>query len=181
VVIAVAPDVAGRIFNPLAKATSKIPTTIVQSIVQGDGMRQETQNVKTTSTETQVAQSLRFRTSLAMGQTESIHIHRSGAMVTTCPFSSDISELQDVLKSVKFLRALRTPHSRRVVNDIFGENSMDVIADQKEACWRNGDDKVWLVGGWCWDGMVLLEGCVVSAMRVATALDVHIPWQAGDL
>jgi hypothetical protein len=43
--------------------------------------------------------------------------------------------------------------------------------------WRSGDDNVYLVGGWCWDGMVLLEGCVVSAMRVADALGVEVPWR----
>lgn len=95
-------------------------------------------------------------------------------MVTTCPFS-DVSSAQNVLRSVKFLRALRTPRSRRVVNNIFGEDPTGPLLDEKQS-WRNGEDKIWLVGGWCWDGMVLLEGCVVSAMRVASALDVDVPW-----
>ena len=97
--------------------------------------------------------------------------------MTTCPFS-DVSSAQNVLRSVKFLRALRTPRSRHVVNNIFGENLAGPLIDEKQSPWRNGDDKIWLVGGWCWDGMVLLEGCVVSAMRVASALDVDIPWNA---
>ena len=46
--------------------------------------------------------------------------------------------------------------------------------------WKNGDDGVWLVGGWCWDDMVLLEGCVVSAIRVAKALDMEIPFLANS-
>lgn len=32
--------------------------------------------------------------------------------------------------------------------------------------WVNGDEGVWLMGVWCWDGMVLFEGCVVFVMRI---------------
>jgi hypothetical protein len=181
VALAVAPDIAGRIFQPLGEATAQIPTTMVQSVVQGDdGMKlamNDTSASGLASNGARAAQTIHFRTSASLGQTESIHIHGSGAMVTTCPFS-DISPAQNVLRSVKFLRALRTPRSRRVVNTIFGENLASPLLDEKQSSWRNGDDKIWLVGGWCWDGMVLLEGCVVSAMRVALALDVDIPWRA---
>jgi hypothetical protein len=180
VVLAVAPDIAGRIFQPLEKATAQIPTTMVQSIVQGDGMKlavNDTTASGLASKGTRAAQTIHLRTSASLAQTESIHVHVSGAMVTTCPFS-DISSAQNVLRSVKFLRALRTPCSRRVVNNIFGENLTSPLLDEKQSSWRNGDGKIWLVGGWCWDGMVLLEGCVVSAMRVALALDVDIPWCA---
>lgn len=180
VVLAVAPDIAGRIFQPLRKATEQIPTTMVQSVVQGDGMKLAVNDATASrfaSKGGSAAQTIRLRTSASLAQTESIHVHVSGATVTTCPFS-DISSAQNVLRSVKFLRALRTPHSRHVVNNIFGENLTSPLLDEKQSSWRNGDDNVWLVGGWCWDGMVLLEGCVVSAMRVALALDVDIPWRA---
>jgi len=178
VVLAVAPDIAGRIFQPLGKATAQIPTTMVQSIVQGDGMKlamNDTTASGLASKDARAPQTIHLRTSASLAQTESIHAHVSGAIVTTCPFN-DISSAHNVLKSVKFLRALRTPRSRRVVNNIFSENLTSPLLDEKQSSWRNGDDKVWLVGGWCWDGMVLLEGCVVSAMRVALALDVDIPW-----
>lgn len=182
VVLAVAPNIAGRIFQPLVKATAQIPITMAQSIVQGDGMKRSLNNTTASglaSKGARTAQTIHFRTSASLAQTESIHVHASGAMVTTCPFN-DISSAQNVLKSVKFPRALRTPRSRRVVNHIFGENLTSPLLDEKQSSWRNGDDKVWLVGGWCWDGMVLLEGCVVSAMRVASALDVDIPWRAWE-
>lgn len=179
VVLAVAPDIAGRIFPSLAKSMAQIPTTMVQSVVQGDGMllaMNDTTARGPVSNGAKAAQTLHFRTSASLAQTESIHVHVSGAMVTTCPFN-DISSAQNVLKSVKFLRALRTPRSRHVVNSIFSENLTSPLLDEKQSSWRNGDDNIWLVGGWCWDGMVLLEGCVVSAMRVASALDVDIPWR----
>ncbi|KAL5349902.1 hypothetical protein ACLOAV_004936 [Pseudogymnoascus australis] len=177
VVLGVAPDIAGRLFQPLGTAMSQIPTTMVHSIVQGNGMKVAVNDTKASGFEsngTKAAETIHLRTSASLAQTESIHVHGSGAMVTTCPFS-DVSSAQNVLRSVKFLRALRTPRSRRVVNNIFGEDPTGPLLDEKQS-WRNGEDKIWLVGGWCWDGMVLLEGCVVSAMRVASALDVDVPW-----
>jgi hypothetical protein len=72
---------------------------------------------------------------------------------------------------------LRSPESQRIVNAIFGAESRSCIDEKSVPLWRNGDDNVWLAGGWCWDGMVLLEGCVVSAMRVADAFDVEVPWR----
>jgi hypothetical protein len=180
VVLAVAPDIAGKIFQPLRKVMAQIPTTMVQSIVQGDGMKlvmNDTTASGLAPKGARVAQTIHFRTSASLAQTESIHVYVSGAIVTTCPLS-EVSPAQVVLRSAKFLRALRTPRSRRVVNNIFGESLTSPLLDEKQSSWRNGDNKIWLVGGWCWDGMVLLEGCVVSAMRVASALDVDIPWCA---
>jgi hypothetical protein len=180
VVLGLAPDIAGKIFRPLGKAMAQIPTTMVQSIVQGDGMKlaaNDTAASRFASKGARAAETIHLRTSASLAQTESIHVHASGAMVTTCSFS-DISSTQPVLKSVEFLRVLRTPRSRHVVNNIFGENVASAFLDEKQSPWRNGNDNIWLVGGWCWDGMVLLEGCVVSAMRVAFSLDVDIPWLA---
>ena len=101
--------------------------------------------------------------------------------MTTCPFN-DTSSAQNVLKSASFYRGLRTPRSRRVVNDMFADRTTNFRAvDEKQSTWRNGDDNVWVVGGWCWDGMVLLEGCVISAMRVAGSLGVDVPWRGVEI
>jgi hypothetical protein len=99
-----------------------------------------------------------------------------GAVVTTCPFSSIDPAL--TIHSARFTRVLRSAESRRVINSIFGDDSETGTGSFEKALphWRNGDDNVSLVGGWCWDGMVLLEGCVISAMRVAEAFDVEVPW-----
>lgn len=32
-------------------------------------------------------------------------------------------------------------------------------------------------GGCCWEGMVPLEGCIVSAIAVADTFGVDIPWR----
>lgn len=131
------------------------------------------------------------------GRTEAIHAFANDVLVTTQPIvpipdqhgdkdSENEDESGVVLSRARFTRVLRTVHSRAVLNRIFGENvdeeegEQDGVGDAngrgivKE--WRNGDGQVWLAGGWCWDGIVLLEGCVVSAMRVAEGLGVGVPW-----
>lgn len=180
VVLAVAPDIAGSIFRPLQRKVAQIPTAMVESILQGDGLQRagsDNASAKTISSKGErPAEIIHLRTSINLAQTESIHVNASRAQVTTCPLNG-LSPTQNVLTSVKFFRGLRTPRSRHIVNNLFGENLTTPLPDEKESTWRNGHDNVWLVGGWCWDGMVLLEGCVVSAMRVALALEVDVPWR----
>lgn len=183
VVLAVAPGVVANVFQPLERAMSQIPSTLVESVVQGGGIKRPANVSSTlgTSTDDRPPHTLHFRTSPTLAQTESIHVYPSGAMVTTCPFN-DTSSAQNVLKSASFYRGLRTPRSRRVVNDMFADRTTSFRAvDEKQSTWRNGDDNVWVVGGWCWDGMVLLEGCVISAMRVAGSLGVDVPWRGVEI
>jgi len=118
--------------------------------------------------------------------TEATHIHPPGVLLTT----STIYPLRQdkVLGASRFVRVLRTPESRDVVEGLFRGKGVSMkrgyvdekceggeIDDGEE--WRNGDEGVWLCGGWCWDGMVLLEGCVRSAVRVARELGVEAPWK----
>ncbi|KAL5000671.1 hypothetical protein BDV10DRAFT_31497 [Aspergillus recurvatus] len=122
-------------------------------------------------------------------RTESIHEHPANVLVTTYALKNSISEEQ-ILHSVRFTRVLRTPASRDVVNSLFSRAKSPAATQCKEKDkgkdavaaegWRNGDGNVYLVGGWCWDGMVLLEGCVLSAMRVASQLGVEVPWDDRD-
>jgi hypothetical protein len=174
VILAVAPDVVGRIFKPLEHHMHRIPTTIVESVVHTDDAVLNGSDVKKTSR--QGAQLIRLNTSTrGTYTTEAHHLQPCGVVVTTCLFSS--LSPQSVKHSAKFTRVLRSPESRRIVNAIFREDAR-LCADEKVVpLWRNGDGDVWLVGGWCWDGLVLLEGCVVSAMRVAHAFDVEVPWR----
>lgn len=177
VVLAVAPDIAGKIYQPIRKTTTQIPTTMVCSVVQVDGSKASVHApaaIELASSSSKTLQTIHFSTSISLAKTESIHVHDFGAKVITYPIS-DNPPGPHVLRSVKFFRALRTSRSRHVINEIFCENPRDLCS--KERSWKNGDKNVWLVGGWCWDGMVLLEGCIVSAMRVASALDVNIPWR----
>lgn len=177
VVLAVAPDVVGKVFEPLRHYMARIPTAIVESVVHtDDSVLNLGHERKQADLAAGNAQLIHLNTSTSnKHKTESHHIQPCGAIVTTCPFNS--LEESRVTHSARFTRVLRSPQSQRIVNAIFGD-TQECDSDEKAVpLWRNGDDNVYLVGGWCWDGMVLLEGCVVSAMRVADALDIKIPWK----
>ncbi|KAI8935411.1 hypothetical protein NX059_007991 [Plenodomus lindquistii] len=175
VVLAVAPNIVGDIFQPLQHHMSKIPTAVVESVVHTDkSVLGHANPSRTGRPETQL---IHLHTSTdAIRKTESHHVQPCGAIVTTCPFSPIDSAR--VIHASKFTRVLRSPESQRLVNAIFRSSMPKHSIDKSVPLWNNGDNNVWLTGGWCWDGMVLLEGCVVSAMRVAHALGVEIPWKS---
>jgi hypothetical protein len=176
VVLAVAPDVVGQVFKPLQHHMARIPTTVVESIVHTDSSVLNSGHKPGHLLSRHNAQLIHLNTLTdKCHKTESHHIQPCGAIVTTCPFSSMDASL--VNHSAKFTRVLRSSESQRIVNAIFGDTQVCYSDDKSIPLWKNGDDNVYLVGGWCWDGMVLLEGCVVSAMRVADTLGIDVPWR----
>ena len=178
VILGVTPDVVGTIFQPLRSAMTAVPTTTVKSIVHRDF-----------SKIIDASKSLWTQISFTAGEsapqpihmcsngkaTESIHEHPSSALITTHPIAP--IDPEKVVYTATFTRVLRSSTSRQIVNQIFDKKRS---VDEKSKLWRNGDGNVWLVGGWCWDGMVMLEGCLASATRVANALDVEVPWMKGS-
>ena len=190
VILAVSPDVVGKVFRPLRYEMAQIPVASVDSIIHTDKnrvggrlVRLDGQNRATRNSHLHhnAAHTVHLRTSTdGLHCTESIHVQPSGALVTTCPFSY-IDPVQ-VIKSSKFTRVLRTPESRRIINNIFGDRDLveGIDGEKRKSGWKNGNGRVWLVGGWCWDGLVLLEGCVSSAMNVADAFNVQVPWRASS-
>lgn len=194
-IIAVTPDVVGKIFAPLRNAMSAIPTTTVQTVVHRDFARVERYSAYLQddarlqrrefksvldSSSVDLARppltAMHMVTDLASSRTESIHEHPARVLVTTYALEGGIDESK-ILHRVDFTRVLRTARSQAVVNSIFSTEPADHSpVDEKKKAWKSGDGNVFIVGGWCWDGMVLLEGCIVSAMRVADALGVDVPW-----
>ena len=176
VILAVAPDVVGQVFEPLRHYMETVPTALVESVVHSDYSVLGTSSAASPKPSNRAAHSIYLNTSTDdRPKTESHHIQPCGAIVTTCPFTPINPSL--VIHSAKFTRVLRSARSQRIVNAIFGDARSSYGDDKSVPQWRNGDDNVWLVGGWCWDGMVLLEGCVVSATRVADAFGVDVPWR----
>ncbi|RMZ88194.1 hypothetical protein DV736_g4587, partial [Chaetothyriales sp. CBS 134916] len=166
VILAVSPDVVAKVFSPLQQEMTQIPTVSVESIVHadresaGEGAGQlfisGQKNIAESNTRLlhdNAVQTIYFRTSVVEGnhRTEAVHIQPSGALVTTCPFS--YIDPAQVIKSSRFTRVLRTPESRRITNDIFGNGNPlgDIDGEKRSFGWKNGDGSVWLVGGWCWD------------------------------
>ena len=184
VILAVPPDVVGKIFEPLSYEMSRIPTTTVETVAHNvpnkagggflEGAAKDCHLPK--RFDTGPAQMVHLRTSVdGAHRTESAHDQPSGVTITTCPLTTVPS--CEVIRSVKFTRVLRTPESRDIVNSIFGKHQASSRTWRHGSGWRNGDGGVWLAGGWCWDGLVLLEGCEVSAMRIAHAFGVDVPWR----
>lgn len=180
VILAVSPDIVGQLFEPLKDSMAQIPTTPVESVIHNDRTTLSTVNAEKGHLKSS-AQLIYLRTSTeGTHRTESIHMQPSGAIVTTCPFSPIDPAL--IIRSSRFTRVLRTPESRQLVNAIFEEahDCLKFTNEKRRSQWQNGNGNVWLVGGWCWDGMVLLEGCVISAMRVADAFGIDVPWRNHD-
>lgn len=212
VVLAVSPDVAGRLFAPLQKPLAAVPTVWVESSVLAAPVtsssstsqyshslveaqtpaacmhHQHPNNSSTTTstdadTSVEQAQVITLRTQFAGPdgpRSEALHALPGGAVVSTCALDLDGGSDREqqkkrvVLKTAGFTRTLRTVESRAAVERIMGGGGNDAGNG-----WVNGQDNVWLAGAWCWDGMVLLEGCVVSAMRVADDFGVEVPWREG--
>lgn len=197
VVLAVSPDVVGRIFRPLAADMARMPTRWVESTVlsprpglwapaRGDA------DVLAACAHDRDARPppshvITLRTRFGDGaRTEALHAMPSGLVVSTSPLEPPPpADAKAVLQAAGFTRTLRSPASQALTRRLLGLDSTGDAASRKatgreaapgDTGWTNGDGNVWLAGSWCWDGMVLLEGCVVSAMAVANALGVRIPW-----
>ncbi|KAF3482796.1 uncharacterized protein GIQ15_02120 [Arthroderma uncinatum] len=187
VILAIPPNAVGAIFEPLRAETSVIPTTSVEAFIHTDystipcirSSPSPSAEVGTASN----AESQWIHLRSTPESTESIHQHPSSYIITNSPLTP--IEPGKIVHRAYFTRTLRTPQSRDIVNRIFDKTSS--ISEEEKSGehesrkkqpvqWRNGDGNVWLVGSWCWDGMVLLEGCIVSAMRVADEFGVMVPW-----
>jgi hypothetical protein len=154
VVLAVAPDVVGAVFPRLKTAMEMVPTEYVEVVVhRPEPWESEAEDTIVLNTQD--------------GRTEAKH-YTEGVWVTTAPLGG-VDE-KAVIARTRFTRVLRSVESRQVVAGLFSEKG------RTEKEWGNGDGGVFLVGGWCWDGMVLLEGCVRSAEVVAGRLGVTVPW-----
>lgn len=178
VVLAVTPNVVAQIYEPLREMMNMIPVISGESVIHRDTSaiadcsvalnRFFSKRPKARDT----VQIMHINTGAS--STESTH-QQANVFVTNWPLSR--LDPDKVMHRAKLMRVLRTPKSRIIINNFFPTNSKDqVLHTDDQNTWLNGNDNVWLVGSWCWDGMVLLEGCVVSAMRVGTALGVEIPW-----
>lgn len=181
VVLAVSPDVAASLFSPLNSQLSAIPTTTVETVAHTDEtsiipmLRAISSSLPKTQKSNFSSHTQRIHFFSNDSITEAVHEQPNSIFVTTNPlFPLDKSK---IIRSARFTRVLRSPQSRMLINSIFSDRSQGKVSPDS---WRSGDNGVYLAGGWCWDGMVLLEGCIVSAMRVAADLGVTVPWDSAE-
>lgn len=190
IVLAIDPGAVAKVYAPLRQTMACIPTRIVecavlQAAAEFTKLRVTEHSYKqhdTAGIDAQVADTLLLRSRFTgAGYTAALHTVSCGAVVATS-IAGGFDELQPLHRAA-FWRVLRTPESREAVNRVMSKRSTkpDKYPTSRRgeyAGWHNGDDGVWLAGGWCWDGMVLLEGCVVSAVRVAHDFGVRVPWDS---
>jgi hypothetical protein len=171
VIAAVPPNIVGGMFEPARSQLSRIPIRNLDTIVHRVAREYQPARSK------HGADHILLKTSESSGGwTEATHLRSDGIAVTSCPILP-LPAHYEVLARTTFTRTLRTPESRRIVGNILGAKNPDSRNAYESKSWRNGDDGVWVVGAWCFDGMVLLEGAVASAMHVAKAFGVQIPWE----
>lgn len=191
IVLAVDPGAVAKVYAPLRSTMACIPTRIVESaVLQGADKlvelcvtEQSYKQHDTAGIDAQVADTLLLRSRLTGtgGYTEALHTVSCGAVVATS-IAGGFDALQPLHRAA-FWRVLRTPESQKTVNGVMSKrparpDKYPIVRRGGYTGWHNGDDGVWLAGGWCWDGMVLLEGCIVSAVRVAQDFGVRIPWDS---
>ena len=172
VVTAVPPNIVAEIFEPARSQLCRIPIRRLETFVHRPSINRWPIKSK------HGADQILLRTSdLAGGWTEATHMRSDGIAVTSCPILPSPAAGEILTKST-FTRTLRTPQSRQIVASILhGDEPHDAVARYDSKRWRNGDRGTWVVGAWCFDGMVLLEGAVASATHVAKAFGVEIPWE----
>ncbi|KAG5987106.1 hypothetical protein E4U54_005136 [Claviceps lovelessii] len=200
VVLAVAPNVAASIFDKARPMLGRIPTVSITSSL----LARPSEEISIVQEESDIpagqctyrgglTQTVIFRTSFSADivESEALHYLPSGVVVKTTSLSAEEKSFK-VLDAVRFPRTLRTVESRRITAMITGESShrskstsgstsgstssTATTSSTNSEAWYSGRDNVWVAGSWCWDGLVLLEGCVVSATRVAKDFGVEVPW-----
>ncbi|KAM3508647.1 hypothetical protein MY11210_006649 [Beauveria gryllotalpidicola] len=185
VVLAVTPNAAAKIFSPASYALSSIPTASIDATVLDPSCKRIYVEERGQAPVGRLVskhnnpQLMAFRThfSDAGTQTEAWDYLPSGAICRTSPFAYVLEEEGKILHRARFTRTLRTVASRSIVESVVGRGRSAGNQATASKMWVSGKDNVWVAGSWCWDGMVLLEGCVVSAMRVADEFGVAVPWR----
>lgn len=106
--------------------------------------------------------------------TRSTHLHPSGVSVTVAAVLSHNEETQGEdlpLHSVRLWRPLPTPDSHRLLLSVF---TKDHRLSNKG--WENGDENIYLAGGYASAGLPLLEACVRSGLEAAEAIGALLPF-----
>ena len=154
VIFAIPPDAVAGIYAPLAPSLSRIPTIKVKAYAHTDSTVLTPLYARLSRSFVRAKDHVPIQLTTTKTDTSVTEIH-TGVMVSTTP--QLVPGKDKIVMEAEYTRVLRTPESRRIVN---------VLLNGEGEGWSNGDGGVWIVGGWCWDGMVLLEGCVRSAVRV---------------
>lgn len=177
VILAVNPKQASQVYPPAACVMNKLQTSEVSVVIHQDydmlpeGSSQFVHDPKSEL----IAMQMKFDKTRGK-TTVATHAHSSGILATVWPGDSNLAEIDPkrVLHKSRFVRLLATPTSRDYLATLFREK----IPGMESLEWLNGDDGVYICGGWAWDGFALLEGCVWSGLSTARSLGAVLPFKA---
>ncbi|OXN25524.1 hypothetical protein CDV57_06269 [Aspergillus fumigatus] len=106
--------------------------------------------------------------------THSVHRHRSGAEVVVSPCQDDdLAQEPSHGESQAFYlrRPLPTPQSHDLLLSVLRK-----VPTHERRAWINGQDGVYLAGGYASAGLPLPEACVRSALVAAVAIGAKLPF-----
>ena len=116
--------------------------------------------------------------------TEATHVHPSGALITVWPKHADVDSdwcsststgrsPVGKVHEVTFCRVAATLDSSYALEEALGGGTSATGRGHSKK-WLNGDDGAWVAGGWAWQGLALLEGCVRSGKAAAEGIGARV-------
>ena len=178
VVLAVNPKQTSAIYPPTSQVMDKLQTSDVSVVIHQDyGMLPEGSAQLVEDTKSELI-AMEMKLDPTGGKTTiATHAHPCGILATVWPGDYDFVDIdpKKVLHESRFVRLLATPTSRDYLAALFRENVAG--ADGETLKWLNGDDGVYICGGWAWDGFALLEGCVWSGLSTARSVGAVLPFK----
>ncbi|KAL5313515.1 hypothetical protein ACEPPN_017935 [Leptodophora sp. 'Broadleaf-Isolate-01'] len=176
VILAVNPKQTSAIYPPTGYVMSKLQTSDVSVVIHQDyDILPEGSSELVHDSKSELI-AMQMKLDHTGGKTTiATHAHPSGILSTVWPGNSDFVDIdpKKVLHESRFVRLLATPTSRDCLATLFRQN----FVKGELLSWLNGDDGVYVCGGWAWDGFALLEGCVWSGLSTARSVGSVLPFK----
>ena len=176
VILAVNPKQTAAIYPPTAYVMTKLQTSDVSVVIHQDyDMLPDGSSQLVRDSKSELI-AMQMKLDHTGGKTTiATHAHPSGILATVWPGDSNFAGIdpKKVLHESRFVRLLATPTSRDYLAALFREK----FAGGETLTWLNGDDGVYICGGWAWDGFALLEGCVWSGLSTARSVGAVLPFK----
>jgi hypothetical protein len=203
VILAVNPKQAALIHPPSSYVMSKLRVSDVRVVIHTDYscLPEDSEKFVEDGTSELIAMQI-CQDPMGGGKTTvATHAHPSGVLVTVWPGELDLIHIDEskILHDSHFVRLLSAPASRQALASLF-KVQQNAVSDakmrgksgqrepllkkgqngelkRKDGQWQNGDEGIFICGGWAWDGFALLEGCVWSGLSTARSVGAELPFE----
>jgi hypothetical protein len=182
VILAVSPRQISRIYPPTSCVMDKLRSHDVYVTVHQDHDMLPPASAQLIQDQKSELIAMQTKYDPAGGRyTVATHAHPCGVLITTSPEMPAAGGAlginpKKVLHTAKFARLLATTVSRESLAALFRED----YSPRKSLPWVNGEDGVYICGGWAWDGFALLEGCMWSGLSNARSMGAVLPFEVQE-